>query len=305
MNTQSPSVACRITWVLVSLILVLSSLNAWAEFPQRGAAQLIEGGIQLFQLSLSGDAPGQTMKLWVYLPAGNHGAKSLGCVFVAPAGSNLMTGMVLNEGDRVEHLPYVKAGFAVIGYELDGAMEGRNTAALFTAVPKFMAAHGGIDNAKTAVDYAIARVPEIDPERLYAAGHSSAATVALDVAAADARIKACCAYAPVADLRKRFKPALVPAVNRKAPGFDAFVDTASPAQHVDALKGKPVFLLSAEDDTNVPAQSVKDFAAAIQQAGGTQVKMVTTARGGHYESMVAEGMPKGIEFLKEIEGKKK
>jgi dipeptidyl aminopeptidase/acylaminoacyl peptidase len=245
--------------ILIGLMLLVFAQQAQAEFPQRPPPQTLDGGIQLFDVVLSGDGPGQTMRLWVYLPPGDHGAKSLPCVFIAPAGSNLITGMTLSDGDRPEHLPYVKSGFAVIAYELDGKMDGRTNAALLAAVAKFMAAHGGVDNAHTAVDFALARVPEIDPQRLYAAGHSSAATVALDVTAADSRIQACCAYAPCPNLRNRLKPNLVTAVNRKLAGFDAFVDSASPAQHIDALKTKPVMLFTAEDDTNSPAGGCKGF----------------------------------------------
>ena len=266
---------------------------------------MLEDGIQLFQMSVTGDGPGLNMKLWLYLPRGNHAAKSLPCVFIAPAGSNLMVGMALSDGDRQEHLPYAKAGFAVIAYELDGPMEGRTMASLYAAVPKFMASHGGVDNARTAVEYTLARVPEVDQERLYTAGHSSAATVALDMTAADPRIKACCAYAAVPNLRNRLKPAIVTALGKKTPGFDAFVDSASPSQHIDVLKTKPILLFIAEDDTNVRTQSVKDFAAALRQAGATQVELATTATGGHFNSMIAEGIPKGIAFLKEVDAKAK
>ena len=284
------------------LILLLTSVVR-ADFPDRPAAQALNGNIQFFDVSLQGDGAGQTMKLWLYLPAGTHAAKSLPCVFVAPAGSILITGMTLGDGDRAEHLPYVLAGFAVVAYELDGAMVGRTNGAVWAAVPKFMAAHGGIDNEHTAVDYVLARVPEVDPRRLYAAGHSSAATVALDVTAADPRIKACCAYAPVPNLRNRLKPTTITVLDRKVPGFDSFIDAISPVQQIEQLKTKPVMLFTADDDANVPTQSVKDFAEALQQAGAKKVKLVTVPTGGHHDSMITDGIPAGISFLLGVDSK--
>jgi dipeptidyl aminopeptidase/acylaminoacyl peptidase len=285
-------------YLLVCVISLIGTGPARADFPALPAAQTLEGGVQFFDVVLDGVAPVPAMRTWIYLPAGNHKDKSLPCVLIAPAGTPLFIGMRLGKDDRIEHLPYVKAGFAVIAYELDGEPAARTDPAYLAAIGQFMAAHGGVDNAHRAVDYALARIPQIDPNRLYAAGHSSAGTVALDVTAADPRIKACCAYAPCPDLRKRLKAALIASVSRTLPQFDAFVDSASPSQHIDALKTKPILLFTAADDDNVPTQNIRDFATDIQHAGGVQVKLVTTESGGHYQSMVEKGIPAGIAFLK-------
>ena len=50
-----------------------------------------------------------------------------------------------------------------------------------------MKADGGLVNGKIAIDYIMAKVPEIDPGQLFACGHSSAAVVALNFAAGDTR----------------------------------------------------------------------------------------------------------------------
>jgi dipeptidyl aminopeptidase/acylaminoacyl peptidase len=92
-------------------------------------------------------------------------------------------------------------------------------------------------------------------------------------------------------------------LNRKVSGFDVFIDSASPSQHLQSLATKPVMLFTAADDKNVPTQNVKDFAAAIEQSGGKQVRLITTATGGHYHSMIEKGIPAGIAFLKEIDAK--
>jgi dipeptidyl aminopeptidase/acylaminoacyl peptidase len=281
-------------WVSLACISVI-----FADFPDRPAAKTIDKDIQFFDVKLTGTQPGQTMKLWLYLPPGTHKDKSLPCVFVAPAGSNLLTGMRLAEGDRVEHLPYVRAGFAVVAYELDGPMSRQaNEREIIEAISKFMAVHGGVDNARTAVDYAIARAPEIDPSRLYTVGHSSAGTVALDVAAADSRIRGCCAYAPCPDLRDRINAKLIESINGSIKGFQGFIDAVSPEDHIEELKDKPVLLFTAEDDNNVPSASVQKFARHLKEENAKNIKLVVVPNGGHFDSMIKEGIPAGIDFLK-------
>ena len=122
---------------------------------------------------------GVPMELWVYLPNPLPAGK-LPCVLIAPAGSRLFHGMSLDAGDRVEHLPYVRRGFAVVAYQLDGKMQDRPTdAQARDAIEKFSDAHAGIDNAAAAINYIDAKIPQIDPKRIYAVGHSSAGTLAL------------------------------------------------------------------------------------------------------------------------------
>ena len=291
------------TFVCAVLYLTASSR---ADFPARPDARSVDGGARQYDVPLTGDGPGQALHLLVYLPAGDPKEHSLPCVLVAPAGTNLAVGNAIEDGYTAETLPYVRAGFAAVKYELDGDLPEKPTnAQLFRAVTAFVAARGGVDDARTAVDYVLARVPEVSPGRIYVAGHSSAATVALDVAAADPRVKACCAYAPCPDLRRRLSTRFVKTVNAHVVGFDAFVDEASPVRHVEQLKDKLVLLFSAEDDHNVRTADVAAFADALRAAGSTAVKLVTVPTGGHYRAMIDRGIPAGIEFLKAVDGKTK
>ena len=286
--------------------VVCLATSSRADFPPRSDAKLLDGGIRQYDVHLTGNGPGQALHLLVYLPAGDQTEHSLPCVLVAPAGTNLAVGNAIEDGYTAETLPYVKAGFAAVKYELDGDMPEKPTnAQLFKAVTAFVAAHGGVDDARAAIDYLLARVPEVSPDRIYTAGHSSAATVALDVAAADPRIKACCAYAPCPDLRKRLPARFVKAVAAHVAGFDGFVDEASPDHHVAQLAAKPVLLFSAEDDRNIRTADVTAFADALKAAGSTTCRLVTVPTGGHYQSMIDRGIPAGIEFLKAIDAKAK
>ena len=90
--------------------------------PPPSAAKEIEPGVMFSEIKLGTNQPAGTLqpghggKIWLYLPAGEHAPKSLPCILIAAAGSNLITGMELAGGDRPEHLPYAQAGFAVLAY---------------------------------------------------------------------------------------------------------------------------------------------------------------------------------------------
>jgi dipeptidyl aminopeptidase/acylaminoacyl peptidase len=66
---------------------------------------------------------------------------------------------------------------------------------------------------------------------------------------------------------------------------------------VASLK-KPTFLFHAEDDSNCPIADTRAFAEKLK-AQGTDVKLVTAASGEHYDSMINEGIPAAIEWLRE------
>src|SRR5579872_2080057 len=92
----------------------------------------------------------KTARLWIYLPSPARAGK-LPAIVIAPAGTPLTCGIRLQEGDRSEHLPYVRAGYAVIAYDIDGAPDRNDVASIRTALREFRAAEGGVANAKAAI----------------------------------------------------------------------------------------------------------------------------------------------------------
>jgi dipeptidyl aminopeptidase/acylaminoacyl peptidase len=260
--------------------------------PELGPAKTLEPGVLFHEVTLPGQPP---EKVWIYLPAKPAEAK-LPCVLVGPAGSTLLDGMDLGEGDRPEHLPYVRAGFAVVSYDIAGNVpQGASDAQFVAGVKQFMAAQAGLADARDALDYALAKVPAIDPERIYTAGHSSAATLSLLVAAHDPRIKACVAYAPCTDVPGRVAK-LLPQLERSVPGVTEFAKDSSPRTHVAKLRC-PVFLFHANDDNNVPVSESVSFEEELKRTN-SNVTLVRTARGGHHDSMIREGIPSAIQWLK-------
>lgn len=242
--------------------------------------------------------PEGNTRIWLYLPE-KPVAKKIPLVVIAPAGSRLFHGMALGEGDRPEHLPYVREGWAVLSYDLWGHMEGDNPSdtELIAAARAFQMSDAGVICARAALDYTLARVPSIDRQRIWTAGHSSAATTSLLVAARDPRIDACAAFAPCTDVPGRIGEAL-PYFDAALPGFRSFIERTSPDRNLTGLKC-PVFLFHAEDDGNVPVSESATFAAKLPPAN-PRVNFVRVPSGGHYESMVRQGVPMAIQWFKRL-----
>ena len=262
-----------------------------AALAELGPARPIQQGI-LFQEAVL--RPGAVpMKVWYYRPEQAKGKLPL--VLVPPAGSTLFAGMDLGDGDRAEHYPYVRAGFAVGSFEIDGHVpDGASDAVMFKGAREFRDSKAGLNNAKAALDFLLAKAPDVDPNRIFIAGHSSAATLALLVAEHEPRIKGCASYCGVCDVEERLAPVL-PQLERAIPGYREFVRFSSPKTHVDKLKC-PAFLFHAQDDRTVPVSQTRTFGELLKKTN-KEVTVDTDARGGHYQSMIDAGIPRGIAWM--------
>lgn len=260
--------------------------HAASESPRSDALPVVE------ETKLSGAGP-----LWIYTPA-DGGADAKDIVLIAPAGSNLVTGMPLSEGDRAEHVPYVEAGYIVFAYALPGALgESADEAAMMTALETFRETDGGLEVARAALDEAQARYPALVADGVLIAGHSSAGTHALYVASQEPRIRAVAAYAPGVDVASHVGADFVAALDQLSPGHGEFLNRISPIQRVSELATKPVFLFSAKDDA-ITGGEPGQLASALEKSGAhPSFKHVVVETGGHYESMLDAGIPAAIAWF--------
>lgn len=277
-------------------------------FDDRGPAEEIEPGVRMYDILLGDElgyyedgfyrTPGIGGHLRLYLPAGDHPPQSLPCVLHTGAGTTLLHGIVLDDGPNPpEFMPYVKAGFAVLAYEMDGpSYDEEDTAAMLKSYEAFRASRAGLVNARNAIEFLLQRIPEVDPKRIYVSGHSSAATHALLLAQHEPRLAGVIAFAPAVDLPKWFEPRL-PIFRWLLPGVTDFVTQSSPSTHRERLKC-PTLLFHAEDDSICDIAETRTFADQLR-AQGTDVTLITVATGDHYESMVSEGLPAGVRWLQE------
>ena len=170
----------------------------------------------------------------------------------------------MGEEDRAEHLPYVRRGIAVIGFDLTGPTPTDQIDAAFVrAANRFREADGGRLNALAAFEYAMQHMPEVDPRRIYAAGHSSAGAVVLGFAAAEPRLAGVAAYAPLVDHRAFHGRGALEELERLEPGIVSWIDTLSPVRFARHIKA-PVLLTHSQQDRVVDAEA-QDLADAGQR----------------------------------------
>jgi len=263
-----------------------------ASFPELGQGTTVGEGIQRFEVKIPTD--GESHRLWVYLPTEKQ--KDMPLILIGPAGSPLIYGMALGDGDVDEHLPYATAGFAVVAYDISGGVQDHAPESEVVAAAKaFKDSEGGVNDAKIALDYAFAKL-SIDKKRVYTAGHSSAATLSMQVAARDPRITGCVAYAPVTDIPKRLGDALLANLDSKIGGFSSFIKDVSPSNNVDKLKCR-TFIFQAEDDGNVPIADTERFVEALKKSN-QDVTFKRVPTGGHYDAMIREGIADAIQWLR-------
>jgi dienelactone hydrolase len=277
------------------------------DFPPMSAGMMV-GSVKVHEIDLGKlndrPLPGFQMKMRIYVPTKNLGPRSRPCVLVAPAGTPLVHGSPIDDGDyHDESMPYAAAGMIAVCYSIDGHMPDREDwtedeyfPALKKANAKFRAAHAGIVNAKIALQYALAKIPFVDPTRIYAAGHSSAGTLSLQLAACEPRITKCIAYAPVTNLESHFADVMGEAQYLQGvPKLREFTEQYSPINLIDRYDCD-VYIYHSLRDSVSPWQESNRFNTELKKQGKSS-ELVTGSNNDHYEGMIEEGIPQAILWL--------
>lgn len=233
--------------------------------------------------------------LKVILPPGKESGEGLPLVVVGVAGSRLVHGMPMDENPE-ELYPYANAGFVVIAFGQDGEYEGEKISSdeAKKAIELFVSADGRVKNAQQAIDYGIEKVG-VDPKNVFVSGHSSAATIALQVAMADNRVKAGVAFAPVTDVRG-YLGDYAPHFENEVFGFRKWLKARDPMPNVQKIK-VPFLIFHADDDSIVDKPMIDQFVAKLT-AQNPKSQFVHVATGDHYDSMIDEGFKSAVPFLK-------
>lgn len=247
----------------------------------------------------NGLIPGGVTQLQVYMPPGVHAEKSLGCVLVAPAGTNLLVGSAIDDFSyHDEALPYAEAGYLTIKYSIDGGVGDLDSATdneIVAGYKQFRDAHYGVINTQRAIDFA-ETYPEVDRNRIYVAGHSSAGTLALLAAVHEPRVRGCIAYAPCSDVES-FHGDLQSnlAMRFLFPDLLFVCHDSSPTTYADKLKC-PLFLFHAQDDSVVKISDTQSFAQQVRTQNPS-VELYEVPYGEHYDSMIQQGIPRALLWL--------
>ena len=208
-------------------------------------------------------------RMWVYLPSTSANAK-VPCVFIAAPRHSPLYGAALNYETTTssEHYPYVSAGYAVIAYDIDGDIDDINevnqskllvrpSKLITKRLKAYKAADAGVLNAKLAIDYAVTRIPQIDPNALYTSGAGAGGTTALMVAATDKRIKGAIAYTPITNLPKKY-PDVIEDIVKVVPGYQEFIEQSSPDRNAVKMT-KPLFIFHDDGNPKIVFRRYKCF----------------------------------------------
>ncbi len=267
--------------------------------PRPTFGRTLEGGVKFGSTKYSMPGPGGKTEMNIYLPPGTHSNGSLGCVLVAPAGTNLLMGNSVDGADyHAETLPYAKAGYVVIQYSLDGEADtdNPNVREMQRAFREFQSSSAGLWNVLKVIEFVKAQMPEVNSSRIYLAGHSSAGTVSL-LASGRTSVAGCLAYAPCTDPEAFHKPfASEPEVEQLFPGYKAFDRVNSPINMAATLR-VPLFIFQARDDSVTNVAETRRYVETVKRSN-QKVEYVEVASGDHYDSMISQGIPAGIQWLK-------
>jgi dienelactone hydrolase len=284
----------RIVRSLPFLSILIACGSVYAEPPFEKVALGIERA--LIETKSGPDAP--PMNVWVYRPLGSR-AKSLPCVLIAASGSNGLNGAALNDDLVPEHVPFVSQGFSVIAFDVDGAITTQTDPSQYQAMlSAFMQAEGGLANAREALRVASEVEPRIDTSRMFAAGHGSAANVAMFWAANDERVKAVVAFSPLDDAVARTGNASIDAINTALPGYRAFLERSQPLALAEKIKAR-VMLFHPADDGVTPIAATRALAEKLK-AAGNEAEVTEPREGGHVEAMMSSGLENAAKWFAEM-----
>jgi dienelactone hydrolase len=264
--------------------------------PKRPEMHAVAPGVLRGEIVLTWNT-GSTSKLWIYLPdAGGRAIldRSLPVVLIASsAGTDGLTGAVPTEADEAEHIPWARAGFAVVAYELDGALPETDVSAqdYLKAIRSFRDTGGGLLNLLEADKVAKDLYPEIDADRVVLVGSGSAGTVALNAARTTSMrkwVRAVVVFSPKLDVVGALEKPLLDALEAQQPGIARFAREASPGLVPEQLK-VPTFLFETREGD---AASIERYADAMRAAG--QRPQLIVSDGDPYVAMVREGIDLAI-----------
>ncbi len=278
----------------------VSSKTPLPGFPPTGTFSKVGDNVYRARVQLQvppGDA-GQQNQLFVLKPGTDLPARSRPCVLMAPSGAVEFAGVKSGYAPDKEQMTHAERGFVVIGFEVDGPMPSGGYSAskpVKDSFRRFHASRAGLINARNALQFALTRVPEVDPTRIYAAGFGSAGTLALLMAAHDSEIAACAVGEPVTmrgvtRSEQKYEEML-------APGARQFLRDHSPDSLTENFNC-PVFIYLGNTTGAGSAGDSKAFAAALAERGG----LVESQVGGTGAVRRDHGLAARVEWLANLAG---
>ena len=272
------------------------------ESPELGEPSV--GSMTTYSHSLAGEFQGEPAGITLFVPNGTHPDHSLACVLMTADRDDPLEGRTVTEAESNAAGVFVSKGFAVLLYDTSRWALNTRPQSVTSCVSEFMMTEGGMQQARTALNFLADRAVMVDMNRVYAVGLRGSATIALNLAAMDPRIRAVATYLPVCDVSQGISEPILDVGKRlKLNGIEEFVKRISPINHVSELKCRVLVLTSGEGGDVAPPPNrdggISAFTAAMQAAG--KPITVTAAIGEktkRYELDVV--LPQMFEWLKSL-----
>ena len=272
------------------------------EFPELGDPE--EHGMTAYVIALNGQFQGEPSNLTLYVPNGPHADHSLPCVLLSASKEDPLEGRTITENEINEAGVFIRGGFAVMLYSTSRWAFNARPRNVTSCVTEFIQSDGGMHFARSAVNFLAAKAVMIDMNRLYAVGQGGSATIALNLAAIDPRIRAVATFSPVCDVAQEIGMPLEDVELRvKLNGIEAFTKRTSPVNRVSELQCPVLVLTGGEygnsDEASARASGIKAFTAAMQAARKSiTVAAVKGEKIRNYDLDVV--MPQMLEWLKSL-----
>ena len=209
-----------------------------------------------------------------------------------PAVLFLHGGFEFGAADWDMALPYWEAGFVVMVPMLRGENGQPGT---------FSFLYNEVDDVLAAAEY-LANRPEVDPTRIYVAGHSAGGTLTLLAALASDRFRAAASFDGSPDQQLLYNGSASKPGNHAEVVFDSHdareLQVRSPLAYVFSLQS-PVRLYYSQEASVIAQRPSQRFAALARERG---VDAAAVRVWGSHMSHVARAMPQSIEFFKQSLG---
>jgi hypothetical protein len=239
-------------------------------------------GVDEYNVAFDGEFLGHPMSMTVYVPKGEHGPASLACVLAPAASMGELNGRTRNEHDDPYKL-LAQNGLVTVCFDVSKWSDNVRPQDPQAGTVEFIENDAGYYFARNALDFVLARMAFVDPQRMYAVGHGAAARASLYWAAIDPRIHAVATYDPVLDVAKHlFQPAAELGQSLRLADLDAFVKKTSPVEFAGRLKGTRVLVVKGKDGEFGNATGAEELTA-------------------FKEGMSKAGNPPAVEALKKVE----
>lgn len=226
---------CDLDWttdVLERARIKADLRDAWVG-PELENPRILARGVRWYELVGADGDRAAPDRIWVALPPGEA---PVGCVLIPPVSMGATPGGRLEDVDREQLRVYARLGVAAVGFDVPGAWAANASLEdLGQEIDRYLLAAGGIRTGRMVLDFIGKKIQRIDVGKVWAVGEGLGATLALQLAARDGRVRAVIGLDPVTDLAGFAASEWTAFLTHPRPALKHFLAEHSPRESLAAL----------------------------------------------------------------------